>query len=194
MMDVKGLVATVIVPALVGAAFGTGSSLAVIEYQQSRSRANLETAFAGEVDAILEVLRQPTHFAVDAWENKRRLPDYTFYFPRAVYDGNVGRLGDLKNRETIREIAYLYAVLEQAQHEAKRLQQRKADKEGMLRYISSLTTAYTHALLIRSQLPFPAESPGMHPELVKEELKYIKEATAKIRKELLPEKKDAARP
>ncbi len=132
----------VLIPAFVGAAFGLGSSLFVFGYQQSTSAESVRTAFVGEIEAILVALREPTRKTATAWERKRALGDYNFYYPRAVFDGNVGRLGELRDRKLVHDIALLYATLEQAREEGRRLKASTSDSEGMLRYTAYLCRAF----------------------------------------------------
>ena len=143
-------VLAVAVPALVGAVFGAASSLLVIGFQQVSTAEALRTAFASEVEAILVAIRRPARTAAGAWENKRDLKDHTFYYPRAIYDANVGRLGELRDKNLVRDITYMYAMLELAREEVRSMKAGTPDSEGTLRYVTYLISAFA---ISRSLLP-----------------------------------------
>ena len=102
--------ASIVLPALIGTIFGTGSSLVVWTYQQARTQQSIRMAFAGEIEAILMAVRRPARSAAKAWEAQQQITDYKFYYPRAVFDGNVAHLGELRDQTLVRDVAYLYAV------------------------------------------------------------------------------------
>jgi hypothetical protein len=186
---------TLIIPALVGAAFGTASSLLVFRYQQSTAAESLRTAFVGEIEAILAAVRRPVRFAADAWEKKSNLEDHHFYYPRAVFDGNVGRLGELRDKKLVRDIAHLYATLELAREEGRRLKDGTADAEGMLRYVSYLCDAFGGSMNLIVQLT--GEPPRVRDEdtdhalivnleAMKNDQEFLFATLMKLRKAALP--------
>ena len=68
-----------VMPAVIGALFGTTSALVVTTYQQRASEHVARMAFEGEIEAILVSVRHPARRAALAWENGQRLADYKFY-------------------------------------------------------------------------------------------------------------------
>jgi hypothetical protein len=136
----------IVLPALVGAIFGTVTSLATFTYHQAKTAENVQSAIGGEIQAILLSVRGPARRAAAAWEKNERLKDYKFYYPRAVFDGNTGHLGDIGDKRLVRDIGYLYAVLELARDEGRRLESNTSDQEGMLRYVSYLCLAFAHSM------------------------------------------------
>lgn len=184
-----------IVPALVGAAFGTASSLLVFRYQQSASVESLRTAFAGEIEVILTAVRRPTRTAAEAWEKKIGLKDHNFYYPRAVFDENIGRLGELRDKKLVHDIAYLYATLEQAREEGRRLREATSDSEGMLRYVTYLCTAFGLSIDLIGELTGepPKVSYGttehsrdFNSMALKLDLEFLAKTFAKLRQVALP--------
>ena len=95
---------------------------------------NLRSAFLGEMEAIVVAVRIPMKNAIKAWEEKQNLEDYKFYYPRTVFEGNIAHLGDLHDRELLHDITYLYAILENAKEEGRRLEAGTSDSNGSLRY------------------------------------------------------------
>lgn len=180
MSKIAHSLASIVVAALVGAAFGTGSSLLVLQYQEATTKTSLQTAFAGEIEAILHAVGRPYHHAVYAWEKNSRLPDYDFYVPRAVYDGNVGRLGELHDLTMVRNITFLYSTLDQAREEGRRLQNRQADNEAMLRYVANLTWAYSTAMGVWAKLPGAAQSDRFTAAMIEAEVKFVSETNTKL--------------
>jgi hypothetical protein len=128
-------------------------------------------------------VRGPARFAAAAWENNRRLPDHKFYYPRTVFDGNVARLGELRDQTLVRDIAYLYAILEQAREEGRRLEAGTSDNEGMLRYVNFLCSAYVISLKLVLELT--SESQRFNAINLQQERDFINETNAKILKAAL---------
>ena len=183
----RGLV-SVVMPALIGAAFGTASALLVFRYQQATTQESVRTAFAGEIEAILVAIRGPARRAALAWERGERFADYKFYYPRAVFDGNVAQLGVVRDKKLVRDITYLYATLEQAREEGRRLEAGVSDKEGMLRYVHFLCSAFAFAIGLVNQLTgeMPKVTYGTRDEerrfntlALEEDLEFLKKITAK---------------
>ncbi|OQW65142.1 MAG: hypothetical protein BVN28_02150 [Nitrospira sp. ST-bin4] len=141
-----------VIPALVGAAFGTISSLLVFQYQHMMNVENLRTAFLGEMEAIVVAVRDPMHNAIRAWEKKQNLEDYKFYYPRTVFEGNITHLGDLHDRELLHDITYLYAILENAKEEGRRLEAGTSDSKGSLRYAHYLFSGFVAARNLTTKL------------------------------------------
>lgn len=150
-------VVTVVLSSFVGAAFGIISSLFVLQYQQTTNTENLKTAYLAEIRVILTAVRGPAMQAAAAWENKRRLADYKFYYPRAVFDGNVAHLGELRDKKLVHDIAYLYSALERAFEEGRRLETANSPPEEQLRYTYLLCMALIGSMNLATNLS--GESP-----------------------------------
>jgi hypothetical protein len=166
---------TIVVTALTSSIFTLFVTFAVTQYQQHAARSNLRMAFAGEIEVVMWSLMKPVNFGVSAWEEKRRLSEYKFYAPRAVYEANLNRLGDLGSKDLVRDITYLYSTIQQAREEGRRLETGTADDEGML-YVSYLVAAYTRALMLTHDLV--GES-SLSRDALLIELKRLKEISKK---------------
>lgn len=178
-------VSVVVVSAFVGAA----AALVTFHYQQSVSSSNLRTAFAGEIEAIRLSIGRPANYALAAWEKNQHLSDYSFHFPHAVYDGNVSRLGELGNDRLVRDVAYLYSLLELAREEGRQLTAGTVDEEGMLRYTFFLNSAKNQALRLVIELS-PLDEKLRYIEVSKTEHPRAMEMMKKMQEVLLsPPKK-----
>jgi predicted membrane chloride channel (bestrophin family) len=114
----RGVVVNAVIPALVGAAFGVVSALLLMRYPQKTIKVSLQTAYLGEIEVILIAVRGAAKNAFSAWQENRDLAGQKFSYSRAIFDGNVAHLGEVGDKQLVRDIAFLYAVLEQAQKKA----------------------------------------------------------------------------
>lgn len=117
---------------------------------RNRTRA-LRLAFLAEIEEIqrsLAVVLDSPHVSTDTGQ----VP-YVRYFPKRVYEANVGNLGDLNDPATVKAIVALYSNLEV-------LEQMRADEPTeALRadYVSALAHTNLHACLARVSLPEPKD-------------------------------------
>jgi hypothetical protein len=103
--------------------------------------ARLQTAYWGEIEVILLAVRGEARNAFGAWQEKRDLPGKKFTYARAIFDGNVAHLSKMGDKQLVRDIAFLYAVLEQAREEGCHLDGHSSDSEGLFRYAHHLWSA-----------------------------------------------------
>jgi hypothetical protein len=137
----RGVVVNAVIPALVGAAFGVVSALLIMRYPQKTIKVSLQTAYLGEIEVILIAVRGAAKNAFSAWQENRDLAGQKFSYSRAIFDGNVAHLGEVGDKQLVRDIAFLYAVLEQAREEGRHLEGHVSDSEGLFRYAHHLWSA-----------------------------------------------------
>ena len=134
-------------------AFGVVGALLIMRYPHTTKKASLQAACLGEIQVILTAVRGAAKEAFNAWEQKRGLADHQFYhYPRAIFDGNVAHLADLRDKPLVRDIAFLYAVLEQVREEGRRLEGHASDADGMFRYAHHLWSALGMSMALIERL------------------------------------------
>lgn len=157
---------------------------------------SLQTAFLGEIEAILVAVRGPARKAAEAWEKRENLADHKFYYPHAVFDGNVARLGELHDKKLVRDIVYLYARLEHAREEGRRLEANTSDSEGRLRYVNYLCAAFSMSinLIIELSGELPKinfgnteEARRFNATALKLDTDFLTDTTAKVWEAMLPQ-------
>ncbi len=137
----RGVVINVVIPALLGAAFGMISALLLMRYPQKTNKENLQAAYLGEIEVIHIAVRDAAKNAFSAWQDNHDLAGRKFSYSRAVYDGNVSHLVEVGDRQLVRDIAFFYAVLEQVREEGRQLEGHASDSEGLFRYAHHLWSA-----------------------------------------------------
>ena len=130
-----------VIPALIGMACGVVGALLIMRYPHTTKKASLQAACLAEIQVILTAVRGAAKDAFNAWEQKRGLADHQFYHPRAIFEGNVAHLADLRDKPLVHDIAFLYAELEQAREEGRRLEAHASDADAMFRYAHHLWSA-----------------------------------------------------
>jgi hypothetical protein len=148
----KGVRINVVIPALVGAVFGLVSALLIMRSPQKANKESLQTAYLGEIEVIHMAVRDAAKHAFSAWQEHRDLAGQKFSYSRAIFDGNVARLGDLGDKQLVRDIVFLYAVLEQACEEGRHLEGHASDSEGLFRYAHHLWSALGLSMALIEQL------------------------------------------
>jgi hypothetical protein len=197
---IYGLLKTPFTSALVGAVFGVVGFLLTSQYQQVHSDAVLRAAFAAEIDAILVSVRLPSRKAAESWEGQKAIQEPNFYYPHAIFDGNVARLGELRDGKLVHDISSLYAMLELAREEGRRLKAGVADPEGTLRYLQYLISAFTMCEVLIFELTGepPKISDGSTEDgkwfnnyAFESDHEFLKSTSAKIWRVILPPKESA---
>ena len=148
----KGVLINAVIPALVGAAFGMISALLIMRYPQKRNKESLQTAYLGEIQVIHNAVRGAARNAFSAWQENRNLAGQKFSYSRAIFDGNIARLVELGDKQLVRDIVFLYAVLEQACEEGRHLQGSASDSEGLFRYAHHLWSALGLSMVLIEKL------------------------------------------
>ena len=148
----RGVVINPVFPALVGAAFGVGGAFLIVRYSWKANMARLQAAYLGEIEVILLSVRGEAKNAFSAWQEKRDLPGKKFTYARAIFDGNVAHLGKIGDKQLVRDIAFLYAVLEQAREEGCHLDGHSSDSEGLFRYAHHLWSALGMSMALIEKL------------------------------------------
>jgi hypothetical protein len=137
----KSVIINAVFPALIGAAFGMVCALLILRDPKKTNKETLQAAYAGEIEVIHIALRGAAKNAFSAWQENRELVGQKFSYSRAIFDGNVAHLGEVGDKQLIRDIAFLYAVLEQARGEGRHLEGQASDSEGLFRYAHYLWSA-----------------------------------------------------
>jgi len=148
----KDILINAAIPALAGAAFGMVSTLLIMRYPQKRNKESLQTAYLGEIQIIHMAVRRAARNAFSAWQENRNLAGQKFSYSRAVFDGNIARLVELGDKQLVRNIVFLYGVLEQACEEGRHLQEGASDSEGLFRYAHHLWSALGLSMVLIENL------------------------------------------
>src|SRR5688572_23623867 len=148
----KGVLINAVISSLVGAAFVMASALLIMRYPQKRNKECLQTAYLGEIQVIHMAVRGEARNAFSAWQENRILAGRKFSYSRAVFDGNIARLVELGDKQLVRDIVFLYAVLEQACKEGRNLQEDVSDSEGLFRYAHHLWSALGLSMVLTEKL------------------------------------------
>ena len=192
----RGVVLNAVIPALVGAAFGVLSALLILRYPEKTKKVSLQAAYLGEIEVILIALRGAAKNAFSAWQENRDRAGQNFFYSRAIFDGNVAHLGEVGDKQLVRNIAFLYAVLEQAREEGRHLEGHASDSEGLFRYAHHLWSAMGLSMALIEKLS--GEPPKvsrantkrarqLNTKTLEEDTEFLATAADKFWKVLLPE-------
>lgn len=149
----RSVIINAAIPALVGAAFGVVIALLLMRYSQKKTnKERLQTAYLGEIEVIHIAVRSAAKKAFSAWQENRDLTGQQFSYSRAIFDGNVAHLLDVGDKQLVRDLVFLYAVLEQAREEGRHLEGDASDSEGLFRYAHHLWSALGLSMVLIEKL------------------------------------------
>jgi hypothetical protein len=127
------------------------------QWQVSRDRrASIEAiavAFHGEVHSIRGSLNSLFRTVMHAYGQGLALKRYGLGVPTKVYDSHVGRLGELRDRDLVRQLVNFYELLGRADREGQRIEQGVYDAVAAFpEYGSKLSSCIEMALLLEASL------------------------------------------
>lgn len=139
---------TVIITLLVTQVGGCWQSCA----DARRKDAALKLAFSGEISAIRGVLEYTARNAREAFRQGKMLKHHQIVYSDKVFEANASGLGNLQDRELIKQISTLYSLVDRTNEIARRIDEGIYDASSFPTFLRTLANCWRIAILLDMRL------------------------------------------